>query len=121
MRRNWLTVLLFALALTVQALAPAAAHVAPRLGAGDVIKAFCLNDVAASDDDQGPARVKSHRDACLFCQTYCNGVAPLAARVIHLGKAPVQWTALDWTVADRALPTHPQDYSRQARAPPANS
>ncbi|MGJ0504250.1 MAG: DUF2946 family protein [Methylocystis sp.] len=121
MRRNWLTVLLFALALTVQAFAPAAARVASQLGAGDAVSEFCLNDVASSDQSQAPAHLKGHRDACLFCQSYCDGAAPLATRVIHLGKAPVQWTALDWTVADRALPTHPQDYSRQARAPPANS
>lgn len=121
MRRNWLTVLLFALALSVQAFAPAAAHVASRMGAGDAVNEFCFTDIASSGQSQDPAHLKSHRDACLFCQSYCDGVAPLAARTIHFGKAPVQWTALDWTVADRALPTHPQDFSRQARAPPANS
>ncbi|MFO1101913.1 MAG: hypothetical protein U1E20_03290 [Methylocystis sp.] len=121
MRRNWLTVLLFALALTVQAFAPAAAHVASRMGAGDAVKEFCFTDVASGDQSQAPGHVKGQRDACLFCQNHCDGVAPLAARTIHIGKAPVQWTALDWTVADRALPTSPQDYSRQARAPPANS
>jgi hypothetical protein len=121
MRRNWLTVLLFALALTVQAFAPAAAQVASRLGVGGAVSEFCFNDIASSDQSQAPAPAKGHREACLFCQNHCDGVAPLAARAIHLGKAPVQWTALDWTVADRALPTPPQDYSRQARAPPANS
>ncbi|MBG0796606.1 hypothetical protein IYX23_02690 [Methylocystis sp. L43] len=121
MRRNWLTVLLFALALTVQAFAPAAAQVASRLGAGDAVSEFCFTDVASSDQSQAPAHAKGHRDVCLFCQNHCDGVAPLAARVIHLGKAPVQWTALDWTVADCALPTRLQDFSRQARAPPANS
>ncbi|WP_292528539.1 DUF2946 family protein [Methylocystis sp.] len=121
MRRNWLTVLLFALALAVQAFAPAAAHVATRMGAGDFLSEFCVTDVASSDQSQAPDHAKGHRDVCLFCQNHCDGVAPLAARVIFLGKAPVQWTALDWTVADRALPTPPLDYSRQARAPPANS
>jgi hypothetical protein len=121
MRRNWLTVLLFALALTVQAFAPVAAGVASRIGAGDALKEFCFTDVASGDQTQAPGHAKRPRDACLFCQNHCDGVAPLAARTIHFGKAPVQWTALDWTVADRALPTSPQDYSRQARAPPANS
>lgn len=121
MRRNWLTVLLFAFALTLQALAPAAGHVASRMGAGDAVKELCFADIGADDQSQDPASTKGRRQACLFCQSYCDGVAPLAARVIHLGKAPVQWTALNWTVADRALPTHPQDYSRQARAPPINA
>jgi hypothetical protein len=121
MRRNWLSVLLFALALTVQAFAPGAAHVASRMGAGDAVKEFCLTDFASGDQSQAPGQAKGQRDACLFCQNHCDGVAPLAARTIHIGKAPVQWTALDWTVADRALPTSPQDFSRQARAPPANS
>jgi hypothetical protein len=121
MRRNWLKVLLFALALTVQAFAPAAAQVATRMGAGDAVSEFCFTEIGSGDQTQAPGQAKSHRDVCLFCQNHCDGVAPLAARVILLGKAPVQWTALDWTVADRALPTPPLDYSRQARAPPANS
>lgn len=120
MRRNWLTILLFALALAVQALAPAAAHVASAgITASAASDETCFTNVGSTDRTQAPGHLKGHRDACLFCQSYCDGAAPLGARVIHLGKAPVQWTALFWTVADRALPTPQYDYSRQARGPPA--
>lgn len=124
MRRNWLTTLLFALALVVQTMAPAAANVASAAGLGTSIASdeLCFKVAGSTDQSQqSPGQSKGHRDVCLLCQSYCDGVAPLGARVIHLGKAPVQWTALFWTVADRALPTPQHDYSRQARAPPAIS
>ena len=107
--------------LGVRGMATAGAQGASRVGAGDAVSEFGVTEVASSDRSQAPGHAKGHRDVCLFCQNHCDGVAPLAARVIHLGKAPVQWTALDWTVADCALPTRLQDFSRQARAPPANS
>lgn len=120
MRRDWLNVLLFALALAIQAFSPAAANVAVAKGAGDSRASIelCLK-VAAGDQQQIPGQTHQlHRDACLFCQAACDGVAPFAARLVSHGMAPVQWTALVWMVADRALPTAHHDYSRQARAPP---
>lgn len=124
MRRNWLTVLLFALAMAVQAFAPVAGNVAIAKnlrGAGESIELCLKAAVSAGDQQQAPGQLHSHRDACALCQAYCDGVAPLAARLAPLGMAPVQWTALHWSVADRALPTPHHDYSRQARAPPSHS
>jgi len=120
MRRNWLTTLLFALALAVQAIAPAVAHVASQTGASSAIKEVCFKSAAPIEPAQTPGHLKSRHDLCLFCQSYCDGVAPLAARAIHFVAAPVCWTALAWTEADRSLASLSRDYSRQARAPPAN-
>lgn len=118
MRRNWLTILLFALALAIQAFAPAAAHVATQAGATSVVEEICLKDAGSTQPMQTPGHLKVH-GLCLFCQSYCDGVAPLAARAVHIGAAPVQWTALSWATASRAPLTFYRDYSRQARAPPS--
>lgn len=119
MRRNWLTILLFTLALAVQAFAPAAAHVVTRAGATNVVEEICLKDAGPIQPMQTPGHLKGH-GLCLFCQYYCDGVAPLAARGVHIGAAPVQWTALAWATANGAPLAFSRDYSRQARAPPTN-
>lgn len=120
MRRNWLTTLLFALALAVQAFAPAAAHVATQAGATNVIEEICFKDAGPTDPIQTPGHFKNRHGLCLFCQYYGDGVAPLAARAFHISAAPVQWTALAWVTANIVPPALYRDYSRQARGPPAN-
>lgn len=124
MRRNWLTILLVALALTVQVFAPVAGNVAVAKALGEASESIdlCLKAAGSADDrQQTPGQLHSHRDACALCQAFCDGSAPLAARLLSSGMAPVQWTALDWTLADGALPTPHHEHSRQARAPPSLS
>lgn len=120
MRRQWICALLFALALAFQAAAPVAAHIVMerRGSSGEV----CLTTVAkAVDESQLPGHHDSGHDLCALCGVWCSGVAPLEARPNPVGLAPVQWTALAWTVADRAMPALRHDHARQARAPPSLS
>lgn len=130
MRRNWLTVLIFALALAIQVVAPVAVNVALAAGTNAaavskpslVSTELCVKEIGSNDtSQQAPGRLKGHRGDCVLCQAACDGVAQLGARAIQLGRAPVRWTPLPWTVADRALPLPVRDYSRQARAPPTLS
>jgi len=125
MRRNWFGVLVFMLALAVQALAPAVANVAMALTSSEAGRSFSLclraGGSPAGNSQQLPGHNDRHRDACLLCQVCCDGIAPIEARPNDVGRAHVQWTALAWTVADRVLPTPRHDHSRQARAPPAFS
>ena len=127
MRRNWLTILLFALALAIQVVAPVAMNVALAAGAGSVATAvadggLCLKDAGAADRSQSPLdHLRAHHDACLLCQLHCDGGATLDARATSIGRAPVYWTALPWTAADRALPVPAAERSHQARAPPVFS
>lgn len=123
MRRNWIGVLVFALALTVQVLAPGLVNVGMAQAANDAERtlSLCLNAGGESADrsQQLPGDHNQHRDGCPLCQFCCGGIAPIEARPNQVGRAPVQWTALARTVADRVLPAPPHDHSRQARAPPA--
>jgi len=124
MQSKWLTALLFALALAIQAFAPVAGNVAVARSLGDAGETvdLCLDGASsAGDRHQAPGHLHGHRGACALCQAFCDGLAPLAARLVSPGMAPVQWTALDWTARDRALPTRLHDFSRQARAPPSLS
>jgi hypothetical protein len=123
MRRKWYGVLLFALALAIQALAPAAANVALAAAPNEYRLSIqsCLQSGDPAGANQLPGHHEGQCDACLMCQASCCGVAPLAARPSSAGLAPVQWTALAWTVADRALPAPRHESSHQPRAPPALS
>lgn len=130
MRRNWLTILIFALALAIQVVAPAAVNVALGAGATAVsiedesgaAPELCLKDGWAADRSQStPGHLKGHRDACLLCQTHLGGSGVPAPQATTIGRAPVHWTALSWTAADRALPLPARDYARQARGPPTLS
>ncbi len=126
MRRNWRSALwLVALALAVQVFAPAVDNVAMSWASGVPRSPaeICLRAGGGSADDtqQIPGPHDRYRDACLSCQLCTGGVAPLASRPNLVGEAPVQWTTLAWTVADRALPAPRYEYSHQARAPPVLS
>ena len=122
MRRNWLGALLFALALAIQALAPAAASIAMSQASGNPVLStqICLQIGGgfANEKPQLPGPHGGQRDACPLCRLCCGGVAPLEPRTISVGEAPVQWMALAWTVADCALPAPRYEHSHQARAPP---
>ncbi len=120
MRRSAWQVLVFALALAVQVLGPAAASLAMARGAqhGRGIE-ICA---PTSDGPQDPKRraAHDHHGSCLLCQLCCNGVAPSEAKSQEFGKASVQWTAWSWTAADRASPAHRHGEPYQARAPPVS-
>ncbi len=121
MRRNWLTVFIFVLALAVQAMAPAAVNAAVAKGAsatGPWIE-LCLSGADGGSQKQAPGH--SHRDSCPLCQISCDGFAPPALRHIVLDEAPVPTARFAWIVADRVLPVPDPDFARQARAPPAIS
>ena len=122
MRYKWCSVLLFALALAVQALAPAAGNIA-FAASGDqrFSLQICLQSGGSDGSNELPGQNDRQRDSCPVCQVSCSGVAPLEARPDPVGLALVQWTALAWTVADRALPAPRHESSHQPRAPPAFS
>ncbi|PPD41678.1 MAG: hypothetical protein CTY15_13260 [Methylocystis sp.] len=118
---RWLTSILFALALAVQAFSPVASGVAAASGAdGHGLSEICLKVGPDHDRHRTPGHhTHGHHESCVLCQAFCDGVAPVATRpVLVTGMAPVLWTEVQWTVADRALPAHGRDYARQARAPP---
>ena len=125
MRRNRFGVVVFALALAVQVLAPVVVKVAMARTFDDAGRTFSLclqaGDSPSDNSQRLPGHNDLHRDACLLCQLCCDGIAPIDARSNYIGTAPVQWTAFAWTAADRALPTPHHDHSRQPRAPPAFS
>jgi hypothetical protein len=124
MRQKWLSVLLFALALAIQAFAPAAADIALASTSGETRASLqiCLQSGGSAGTDELPGPYQSRHDPCLLCQVGSGGLTPLEAGPNPVGLAPVQWTALlPWTVADRALPALRPNSSHQPRAPPANS
>jgi hypothetical protein len=125
MRRNWISVLLFALALAIQALAPTAANVAIAQGSAETRQSLALcsqiGDVPADDFGRLPGHGNHHSGACLLCQICCDGVAPFEARPSQVCRVPVQWTALAWMAMHSAMPAPRVEHSRQARAPPAFS
>ncbi len=120
MTRNRLGVLLFALALAIQALASAANIASAALAARGFSLQICLQSGGVAGTNELPGQNDRQRD-CPVCQVSCSGVAPIVAWLPPVGMAHVQWIATSWTVADRVLPAPNPDYSRRARAPPALS
>lgn len=120
MPRLWLAALLFALALAVQALAPAAngvaaAHGFDALGLGEI----CLRAAQSGRDSQpAPRRTHGHHD-CVLCQAFCDGATPVMARLVAIAAPRTQWTLSHWTAAPPGLTANPRNFWRQARAPPA--
>lgn len=124
MRRKWLTVLFFALALAIQALAPIATNVAYAGGGGSASTAFelCLNGGGFADDQtQTPGQANRRHENCPLCQTFCDGAAPLAGRSVFLRIVPPTSRALSSTEVDRFPLKRPFEHSHQARAPPLHS
>jgi hypothetical protein len=117
MSRNWLTAVLFALALAVQAIAPIAGNLAAAQAG---VSTNCLAADGA-DHKSAPGHVHRHRDSCLLCQAFCDGVAPVEAHPVHLVFASFDWRPLAWTMADSTLKGPQRDFCRQARAPPSFS
>lgn len=122
MRPRWLSVILFALALAVQALAPVAIGMPTTRGlelAG--LSEICLKAREASDSRHDTPSHTHRCQDCALCQAFCDGVTPVAGRPFWLGAPPSQWTKFHWAATIPGLPTSPRDYARQARAPPVFS
>jgi hypothetical protein len=62
---------------------------------------------------------KDDRSACILCQAFCSGLAPLAARPGLIGATPVPSFKLARTVADCVAPTPRPSPAHRPRAPPA--
>ncbi len=120
MRRTRLQILLFALALTFQVLAPIAGNlaVAGTIDLGGVSLKLCQSDKA--DSSKVPLSHGQHQ-SCALCQIYCDGVSPVATDVIVIQTQSALWRVAYWRLLDRILPSTAFDYARQARAPPAFS
>lgn len=120
MSRRWLTALLFVLAMTVQVFAPvangvAAAHGLDTLAAGEI----CLTAAQSDHGSRGqPLHGHHHHHDCALCQAFCDGVAPVAARLAALAAPTAQWTCVQWSLTHQTMRASPRDAARQARAPP---
>ncbi|AZG76274.1 hypothetical protein [Methylocystis rosea] len=61
---------------------------------------------------------KDDRSACILCQAFCSGLAPLPARPGPIGATPVPSFMLARTVADCVAPTPRPSPAHRPRAPP---
>jgi hypothetical protein len=113
---------LLLLAASLWAVAPLARGVA-RSGVGGpmVAQLFICFASGSSQPDALAGRLgpKDDRSACILCQAFCSGLAPLAARPGPIGATPVPSFRLVWTVADCVAPTPRPDPANRQRAPPA--
>jgi hypothetical protein len=118
MRRTRLQILLFALALILQVLAPIAGNlaVAGTIDLGGVSFKLCQSD--KSDSSKAPLSHAQHQ-SCALCQVYCDGVSPVVSGALANHAQSAQWLPAHWRLLDRILPSTTLDYARQARAPPA--
>lgn len=110
------------LAASFWALAPLARGVGESgVGGRLVAQLFICFASGASQPDAiaGRPGPKDDRSACILCQAFCSGLAPLAARPGPVGATPVPSFELAWTVADRVAPTPRRRLSHRPRAPPA--
>ncbi|MGD9657316.1 MAG: hypothetical protein AB7U61_06690 [Methylocystis sp.] len=110
------------LAASLWAVAPLARGVAQSgVGGRLVAQLFICFASGSSQPDALAGRLgpKDDRSACILCQAFCSGLAPLAARPGPIGATPVPSLRLVWTVADRVAPTPRPDPANRQRAPPA--
>jgi len=116
MRRNAIAVVLFALALGLKVLLPAAAVAhAPRTAFQD-----CLG--AAEEGAPGPAHAPGkgarHAASCPLCQISCEGFLALPERASQSGLLALVDHAAPWRAADSEEPLRRLAFFHQARAPP---
>ncbi len=110
------------LAASLWAVVPLVRGVAESgVGGRLVAQLFICFASGASQPDALAGRLgpKDDRSACILCQAFCSGLAPLAARPGLIGATPVPSFRLAWTVADRVAPTPRPDPANRQRAPPA--
>ncbi|MFO1101915.1 MAG: hypothetical protein U1E20_03300 [Methylocystis sp.] len=113
---------LLLLAASLWAVAPLARGVAQSGVGGRLLAQFFICFASGSSQPDalpGQPGPKDDRSACILCQAFCSGLAPLAARPGPFGATPVPSFRLVWTVADRVAPTPRPDPANRQRAPPA--
>jgi len=121
MRRNPIAIMLFALALGLKVLLPAAA-VAYAARAQSPQTAFqdCLS--AAADvglgHDQTPGKGERHAASCPLCQISCEGPLALQERAPQPAQLAFGNPAVSWRAAESAEPRARLAFTHQARAPP---
>jgi hypothetical protein len=133
--RNLASILLFSLALAVQAIAPATAGlVQSSLGPGQICAT--LADVSAATVSSTTvstvlgatllgatsATPAGHDEAgprlCDLCALCCGGAAPPAAHPEIAGVASPDWAFAEWAATLPRVEVFQPDYARRARAPP---
>ena len=113
-------ILLFS-AASLWAVAPLARGVAESgVGGRLVAQLFICFAPGASQPGALAGRLgpKDDRSACILCQAFCSGLAPLAARPGPIGATPVPSFKLARTVADCVAPTPRPSPAHRPRAPP---
>lgn len=116
---HWVTRVLFALALTVQVIAPMASAVAAARDTGSVAGIeTCLN-IGVGDHGRGqPAHHRHSHHDCALCKAFCDGVAPVSASPVALCADGFEWRTASWVLNDAALTRPRPAASHRARAPP---
>ncbi|MFY9658026.1 MAG: hypothetical protein WAK01_15850 [Methylocystis sp.] len=121
MRRNAIAVMLFALALGLKVLLPAAAvvHVSHSPVAQTALQ-DCLS--AATDGALGhaqtPGNGERHVASCPLCQVSCETALALLERAPQPGPRAFTDSAEPWRVSDSVGPRALLAVTHQARAPP---
>ncbi len=109
-------------AASLWAVAPLARGIGEAgVGGRWVAQLFICFASGSSQPDALPGRLgpQDDRSACVLCQAFCSGLAPLAAQPGLVGAAPVPSFTLAGTVADCVAPTPRRALSHRPRAPPA--
>ncbi|WP_157516550.1 hypothetical protein [Methylosinus sp. LW3] len=128
MRRNLAGILLFSLALAVQALASATAGLAhSALGQGQICATLAdqtsLTEASLTQaSDATSAAPIGHADIgpglCDLCALCCGGAGPFAARPEVSGVLSSDWAAAQWRAPVARAVVFAADHARRARAPP---
>jgi len=108
-------------AASLFAVAPLARGVAESgVGGRLIAQLFICFASGTSQPDALAGRLgpKDDRSACILCQAFCSGLAPLAARPGPIGATPVPSFKLARTVADCVAPTPRPSPAHRPRAPP---
>lgn len=121
MRRNAVAMVLFALALGLKILLPAAAIArAPRAESPQAAFQECLGAAAegALGHARTPGKGERHAESCPLCQLSCESAVALLGRPAQLELLSYLDRAAPWRDADGAEPRARQAVAHQARAPP---
>ncbi len=114
MRRSWFSLLLFLVAMALQAVAPMAASSAR---AQNRPSDLCVSaGAAATIDRQKPANERRDHQLCTFCLACCGAAPPCAASSALRPLDVASWVASP--AYSEVLRPSRRDPARQPRAPP---
>jgi len=121
MRRNAIAVVLFALALGLKVLLPAAAVV--RVSHSPLAQTALQDCLSAATDGalgqaQAPGKSGRHEASCPLCQISCEGALALLERAPQPGQPVFADSAEPWRASDSVEPRARSAVTDQARAPP---